>query len=305
MHTVDEVAEAIHNRLSSIDMEMEGETHYTERYNLEWLKNLINASIDPEWGTPGLVSEENRQRIYRAFNVLHRPASKVIRYQLSPEAVTTISTADRPRDSVGVAALRRAEVTVFADEHSIQLSDEETKSTLEEVRDDETLPRLAWEYVSNTFLFKTPLNVVLADHKPERNFVRQLIKPENAQVINAWIKSTDQGFYPIEYAWRKGEHPKRGYFNPDFFIKKDDHILVIESKGDEEIAEPSRENKGKYKYARQHFDTLNQQQSECTYLFHFLTPCDYDKFFKFLRDGNYVSFVSELDVELKGNGESF
>ena len=303
MHTVDEVAEAIYNRLSSIDMETEGETSYAERYNLEWLKALINASIKPEWKTPGLVSEENRQRIYRAFNVLHRPASKVIRYQLNPEAVTTISTADRPRDSVGVAALRRAEVTVFVDEHAFRLSDEEMKPLLEGVRDDETLPRAAWQYVSNVFLFKTPLNVVLADHKPERDFVRQLIKPENAQVIDAWVKSTDRDFYPIEYGWRKGEHPKRGYFNPDFFIKKDDHILVIEIKGDEEIAEPSRENRGKYKYARQHFETLNQQQSECTYLFHFLTPRDYDKFFKFLRDGNYASFVSELDAELEGNGE--
>lgn len=304
MYTVDEVAEAIHHRLGSIDMETEGETNYAERYDLEWLKKLINASINPAWRTPGLVSAENRQRIYRAFNVLHRPAAKVIRYQLNPEAVTTISTADRPRDSVGVASLHRAEVTVFADENSFQVSDEEVKLLLEEVRHDEMLPRAAWQYVDNVFLFKTPLNIVLADHKPERDFVRQLIRPENAQVIEAWIKSTDQGFYPVEYAWRKGEHTRRGFFNPDFFIKKDNHILVIEIKGDEEIVDPSRENKGKYKYAQQHFEILNQQQSECTYLFHFLTPRDYDKFFKFLRDGNYASFVSDLDVALKGNGNS-
>jgi len=194
-------------------------------------------------------------------------------------------------------------VTVFADEHSFRLSDEETQPLLEEVRDDETLPRAAWQYVSNAFLFKTPLNIMLADHKPERDFVRQLIRPENAQVIDAWIKSTDQGFYPIEYAWRKGEHPKRGYFNPDFFVKKGNHILVIEIKGDEEIAEPSPENKGKYKYARQHFRTLNQQQTGCTYLFHFLTLRDYDKFFQKLRDGNYDPFTSALDAALEGNGE--
>jgi type III restriction enzyme len=259
MHTVDEVAEAIHYRLGSIDMETEGETNYAERYNLEWLRALINASIKPDWNTPGLVSEENRQRIYRAFNVLHRPASKVIRYQLNPEAVTAISTTDRPRDSVGVASLQRAQVTVFADEHSLQLSDEEVKLLLEEVQDDEMLPRAAWQYVDSAFLFKTPLNIVLADHKPERDFVRQLIRPENAQAIDAWLKSTDQGFYDIEYAWRKGEHPERGFFNPDFFIKKGDHILVVEIKEDEEIPEPSRENKGKYKHARQHFETLNQQ----------------------------------------------
>ena len=249
------------------------------------------------------VSEENRQRLYAAFGTLQRGAAKRVRYQMTPQAVQTLCTADRPRDSVGLAALRRGEATVFADEQSLKLSEEEIKALLVEVRDDETLPRSAWQYVDNAFLFKTPLNIVLAEHKPERDFVRQLIKPENAAAIDAWIKSTDQGFYAIEYAWRKGEHPKRGYFNPDFFIKKGNDILVIEIKGDEEIDDPSDENKGKYRYARQHFETLNQQQSECRYFFHFLTPRDYDAFFQFLREGNYGSFVSALDAVLGENGQ--
>jgi len=304
MYTVDEVAEDIHNKYGAIDMETGGETAFEQRYPLEWLKELIRKSLERVGETERQVSAENKQRILAAFGVTMRGAAKSVRYQMTPEAIETRSTAGRPRDSAGVASLRRAEVAVFADEQSFQLSDEETELLLEEVRNDEDLPRAAWQYVDNAFLFKTPLNIVLADHKPERDFVKQLIRPENAQVIDAWIKSTDQGFYPIEYAWRRGEHPKRGYFNPDFFIKKGDHVLVIEIKGDEEIAEPSPENKGKYKYARQHFETLNQQQTECTYFFHFLTPRDYDKFFKFLRNGNYDSFVSELDAALEGNGES-
>jgi len=301
---VDEVAEAIHYRLSSIDMETEGETNYAERYNIDWLKALIRESLRRVGETEDRVSEENRQRLYAAFGTLRRGAAKRVRYQMTPNAVVDLSTASRPRDSVGMASLRRGDVTVFADEYSFQLSDEEMIPLLEEVRDDEeTLPRAAWQYVPNAFLFKTPLNIVLANHKPERDFVRQLTKPENAQAIDAWIKSTDRDFYPIEYAWRKGEHPKRGYFNPDFFIKKGNDILVIEIKGDEEIADPSPENKGKYKYARQHFETLNEQQNECTYFFHFLTPRDYDAFFKFLREGRHHAFVSALDAALDENGE--
>lgn len=303
MYTVDEVAEAIHYRLSSIDMETEGTTNYAERYNLDWLKALIRESLRRVGETEDRVSEENRQRLYAAFGTIMRGAAKRVRYQMTPQAVKRFSTADRPRDSVGLAALRRGDVTVFADEHSFRLSDEETVPLLEDVRDDETLPRAAWQYVDNAFLFKTPLNIVLANHKPERDFVRHLIKPENAQHIDAWVKSTDRDFYPIEYAWRKGEHPKRGFFNPDFFIKKGDHILVIEIKEDEEIDDPSPENKGKYRYAQQHFDLLNQQQNECAYFFHFLTPRDYDAFFKFLREGKYDSFVSALDVALGENGE--
>lgn len=303
MYTVDEVAEQIHYRLASIDLETEGQTNYAGRYNLAWLKALIRESLRLVGEPEDRVSEENRQRLYAAFGTLQRGAAKRVRYQMTPQAVQPLSTASRPRDSVGLAALRRGEATVFADERSFALSDEEVKALVAEVRDDETLPRAAWQYVENAYLFKTPLNIVLAERKPERDFVRQLIKPENAAATDAWIKSTDQGFYEIEYAWRKGEHPKRGYFNPDFFIKKGNDILVVEIKGDEEIDDPSDENKGKYRYARQHFETLNQQQSEYRYFFHFLTPRDYDAFFQFLREGNYGSFVSALDAALGENGQ--
>ncbi len=114
--------------------------------------------------------------------------------------------------------------------------------------------------------------------------------------MDAWVKSTDRDFYSIAYSWRKGEHSKRSSFNPDFFIKIDNHILVVEIKGDEEIAEPSDENKAKFKAATQHFKTLNEQQKECAYHFHILTPSNYDTFFSFLRDKNF-SFVSKIDAE--------
>ena len=302
MCTVDEVAEQIYNRLGSIDMENEGQTNYAERYSLDWLKALIRDSLRRVGESEDRVSEENRQRLYAAFGTLHRGAAKRVRYQMTPQAVKRLNTADRPRDSIGLSSLPGGEVSIFADERAFQLSDEEVRLLLEEARDDESLPRAAWQYVDNAYLFKTPLNIVLAERRPERDFVRQLLKPENATAIDAWIKSTDQGFYEFEYAWRKGEHPKRGYFNPDFFIKKGNDILVIEIKGDEEIDDPSDENKGKYRYARQHFETLNQQQEESRYFFHFLTPRDYDAFFQFVREGNYEAFVSTLDAVLEENG---
>lgn len=299
MFTVEDVAEQIYNRIKSIDLET-GVTQYAKRYNLEWLKSLIRASIKPEWKTPNLISEENRQLLYRSFHVLHRQASRVVRYRLSPNPVKTFSTAERKRDGVGLGALKRDEVTIFWDDDSLSASDEETRANLGAVLDDEDLRISAWHHVPNTFDFKTPLNVVIADHKPERDFIRELVKEENADAIDAWIKSTDQDFYKIDYVWRKGEHPKPGTFNPDFFIKQDKHILVIEIKGNEEIIEPSDENKGKFRAASQHFETLNSMQSEYEYHFHFLTKSDYDKFFKFLREKNY-SFVSKLDVALEDN----
>jgi len=303
MYTVNEVAEDIHNKYGAIDMETEGETAFEQQYPLEWLKGLIRNSLSRVGEAEDQVSAENKQKILAAFGVTMRGAAKRVRYQMTPRVVEALSTADRPRDSVGFAALRRGDVRVFWDEFSQSLSDEEAQQHLQEALNDWELERSLVE-VSNAYLFKTPLNIVIANHEPEYRFVRKVLRQENATVIDAWIKSTDQSFYPIEYAWRKGEHPKRGFFNPDFFIKKGNHILVIEIKGDEEIAEPSPENKGKYRYARQHFEELNQQQGECTYLFNFLTPRDYDTFFKFLREGNYEAFVSNLDAALEGNGEA-
>jgi type III restriction enzyme len=300
MFTVDEVAEQMHNRLQSIDLET-GTTNYATRYDLDWLRALIRESLRRVGESSDSVSEENRQRLYRAFNVLHRGSSKTVRYRMSPNAIVPVPTANRQRDSIGISALRREDTTLFLDDSSMDLSDEDSRTVLQTAMNDESLPRSAWQKVENTYHFKTPLNVVIADHKPEREFVRRLIRPENSTVIDAWIKSTDRDFYPIEYAWRKGEHPKRGFFNPDFFIKVGSHIVVVEIKGDEELVEPSDENKGKFKAARQHFETLNTQQSECVYHFHFLTPTDYDTFFQFLRDGNYT-FVSRLDAALGENG---
>ena len=304
MFSIDEIAEQLQNRFKSIDMETaetNNPTNYSDKYKHHWLKKLITDSLHRIGERSNQVGDENRQRIYQAFGVIHRPAAKAVRYKMSPKALIEIHTRDRNRNSVGFASIKRAEATIFWDDLSKKLSDEDSVNFLNEIDEDETLPRSAMEKIDNTFNFKTPLNVIIADHKPERLFVRELIKSENSKVVDSWLKSTDQDFYPIEYAWRKGEHPKRGRFNPDFFIKINKNILVIEIKGDEEIREPSDENKAKYKAGKTHFKTLNKQQDKLKYYFNFLTPEDYDYYFDHLRNGNF-NFSSKLDAELEKNG---
>ncbi len=306
MFSVEEIAEQLHNRFKSIDMEMaetENPTNYTGKYTIDWLKKLIRNSLNRISEKENMVSDENRQRIYQAFGVLHRPAAKAVRYKMTPNALEIIETKNRRKNSAGFAPIRRGEITIFWDENSKKLCDEKDVKfieELEELRDE--LPGGAMQEIPNAYNFKTPLGVVIADHKPERLFVRELIKPENSKIIDNWLKSTDQDFYPIEYSWRKGEHPKRGRFNPDFFIRVDKNILVVEIKGNEEINEPSDENKGKYKAAKRHFTILNEQQSELNYFFNFLTPEDYDYYFGQLRREDF-KFVSKLDAELEKNRE--
>ena len=82
-----------------------------------------------------------------------------MRYVSKPNELVNLSTSQRRRDSVNVSALRRGDATVFADEDSAAMSDEETRQVLAEVLDDESLPRSSVEEVANKFYFKTPLNI--------------------------------------------------------------------------------------------------------------------------------------------------
>ncbi|MBN1348440.1 hypothetical protein JXJ21_03460, partial [candidate division KSB1 bacterium] len=304
MFSIDEIAEQLHNRFKSIDMETaesKNPTNYAEKYGLDWLKKLIRNSLDRIGESGDQISDENRQKIYQAFGVIHRSAAKAVRYRMSPKAFIEVDTKNRNRNSVGYAAIKRGDATLFFDDLALKLSDEESITFIKDLEQDDLRPVSAMEKIDNIYNFKSPLNLAISDHKPERLFIKRLIAQENSKAIDSWLKSTDQDFYPIEYSWKKGEHPKRGTFNPDFFIKIGDNILVIEIKGDEEIREPSDENKAKYKAAKTHFKTLNEQQDKLKYFFNFLTPEDYDYYFDYLRNGNF-SFSSKLDAELQKNG---
>jgi len=304
MFSIDEISEQLHNRFKSIDMETaetENTTNYSEKYNLDWLKKIIKNSLDRIGESGDQISDENRQKIYQAFGVIHRVAAKAVRYRMKPKALIEVNTKDRNRNNVGYAAIKRGNATIFYDDLTFKVSDEESINFITDLEKDESRPVSAMERIDNIYNFNTPLNVAISDHKPERLFIRRLVTQENAKVIDSWLKSTDQDFYPIEYSWKKGEHPKRGRFNPDFFIKINNNILVAEIKGDEEIKEPSDENNAKYKAAKNHFNILNKQQEKLKYYFNFLTPEDYDYYFNHLRNSNF-NFSSKLDAELEKNG---
>ena len=107
------------------------------------------------------------------------------------------------------------------------------------------------------------------------------------------------GFYSIEYSYKQHSHTKVGSFNPDFIIKLDkdyDTYLFIEIKDD---GDDSVENKGKNKAAKEHFKLLNEKLSingtKEKYIFHFLSPNDYEIFFDYLRADKLDTFVSGLD----------
>ena len=296
MYTAEDVTQTVYNRYKSWDMD-EG-TNYAQNYSFDKISTIIKNSLRKIGEKGELVSQENKQKILQAFGVVRRKKSKSLRYKIEAENLFLIDTAEIKKNSLGIGALRR-DSSIFYDDYSLKIGEDDDKKLLKEIIEmfeDGQLHSASLIKIGNIFNFKTPLNIVLASHKPERDFIKRLISEENTKKIDMWIKSLDVGFYSIEYSWRKGEHPKQGSFNPDFFIKMGRDILIVEIKADIDI---SKENKAKLKYARQHFNRLNKLQSEYRYYFKFLSPLSYDLFFQVLREGKYKTFKSKFEAEIE------
>jgi type III restriction enzyme len=312
--TVEEVAEQMFQKLKSIDEESKDaadpndRTSYAKRFPLAKCEEIVRASLKHAKIKSGKITDENRQKFWQALGTLRRKSAKRVVYKLSPRLLVRMNTGDRQDESCSAAELRRGSKTVFyAPGCESTLVDEQREFFREVDDDDEDFVRGRIR-VEKSVDFKTPANLVIADATPERKFVRELTEHENALKIDAWLKNTPMGFYSVEYAWKKGNKPKRGEFSPDFFIKQGDSVCVVEVKGDEEITDPGAENLKKHEYATEHFNRLNdwleKEKIPTRYQFNMISPKSYNVFFQKLREGGLAGFRSELDVAVARGGNN-
>lgn len=305
---VDEVAEEMFQRLKSIDDESrEAEdsndrTNYAKKFPFEKCEVVVRESLKRARIKSGRITDDNRQKFLQALGPLRRKAAKRVVYKVSPKALVALSTTQRQAEGCSAAELRRSSKTVFYTKGCEETLVDEQREFFREVEDPDGDFRGGREEVANTADFKTPSNLVIADAMPERKFVRLLTTREHSARLDAWLKNTPVGFYSIEYAWKKGEHPKRGEFSPDFFLKQGDRIFVLEVKGDEEIRDPSPENVKKHTYASEHFERLTEwlgrDKSSVCYQFNMISPKSFNVFFQKLREGELATFRSDLDVAM-------
>lgn len=308
--SVDEIIDKIYDELQvrfdegkilNIDVEQYSKNNLPKREVIEnlILKSMEKVGIKKE---DGLI-QKNRTKILQSFGTLLRKASKTVVIEKKINDLTTISTKDLVNESLAIGNLRRDYSVFFTNNWKNEILNEDQQKIFEQVIEDETLPRQAIKEL-NEFLFKTPVNIVFTNAKPERDFVDYLCKKEIAEKIECWIKSRDRGFYQIEFSWRKANHQKIGNFNPDFIIKvlKDDfeYFIVVENKSDKD---DSDENKAKYKYAKEHFERLNkkleEQEIKQKYIFHFLSPNGYTTFFEYFKNGTLLEGQDKFRCELE------
>ncbi len=239
----------------------------------------------------GVLTEDNANRIFRAFQTLFRMRGSTIVFDRKVKKPKKMGTKDLERESMAVGAIKHGATIFYSDQFEKECAPEQVE-ILKDVVADESLPRSASKEV-NHYCFKTPVSVILTKQEPERKFVEAITGSKACEKIDAWIKSRDQNFYSIEYSWRKGEHPTQANFNPDFFLKFGGNIVVVEIKAD---GDDSDENKAKYRWAKQHFEMLNDELEKVNikqrYFFHFLSPSSYSEFVEYVLDGRL--FKSEF-----------
>jgi type III restriction enzyme len=298
MYSVDRVVNDIHNKLAEFDDEIG--TDYSKQLDRAKLKRDIERALEKIGDKTGMVSEGNKNRIERAFDVLKREATGTTVIERQSEKPFVINTSRMPSTSVKISDFKKNKAMIYVEE-SVRLSKKDDIELVEEAKRNSTYDNVI---EANKHLFKCPLNLVILSHGNERDFGRYLVTKEYATKMDAWVKSVDKGFYAVPYLYRAGSpssiargggHQKEANFNPDFFIKIGKNILVVEIKGDEDVTEV---NRGKLKYARKHFEEINKKQSKFRYYFKFLSPQDYGPFFDSVRSGTYKEYVSNLEAEL-------
>jgi type III restriction enzyme len=310
--TIDEVVNKIFSELHLREWEGKILKLPTGNYSKENLPpkdeitKIIRKSMDDVGIRGDRLTEINKIKIESSFNTLLRRTGKTTFYDRKAKEPYLVCTRNIERESMAVGNLRHNSTVFYSSNYASELQTE-TLEIMGAMLEDITFPRSAANVV-NSFLFKTPFDLVFVKYEPERKFIDRLCRPDYAQKIDAWVKNRDVGFYPVEYSITSigGKHSKTQGFNPDFFIRvtQNDktHFFVIEIKVDGDVDD---ENKAKLKYGRQHFEDLNKELAEQSinqvYHFHFLSPNSYDAFFSSMKSGGLFEdkFRSDLEDKLE------
>ena len=295
--SIDEIAETLYFRFSDLE-----DTNLIQEYQNLWpvnrIKKMILTSLKNSGNT--VITKHLKNKFLSSMNVIFREGSKSVSYDTQPSEFFNIKTSQLPKVTNDLLAFKKNKVLFYTDELKNSLDDDLSINSFADLTD--TLNGYKYEKVTNKYNFKTPQFGITVSSSPEVLFLKKLISPEIAVIIDSFIKSTDTKFYYFDYSWKKGSHQKNGQFNPDWFIKQGDTYIIVDTKDDLQISDPDSENIGKNKAANRHFQLINEHyasiSSSIRYKFTFLTPKNYNIFFEKLINMNIMNFKSELDVKL-------
>lgn len=287
-----------------------------EKWPKSRIRTLIKDALKAGGYDDTFLSRENLSLVQQAFGPLFRDVDREhLRMANKAKALITVDYREAMRQSFSESRVKESGAVYHVDGDAKPFNKDETHLWEQYCKwvqiakiDDSALHDDAREIVARIWQvdstrFKTPVNVLYASHKPERQFSELLF--ENSVLIEAFIKPPDRGCYSFPYSYKPAKtgktHAVNEFFNPDFFLRlKDSHdVLVVEIKQD---GDDSNRNKAKHRDGKAHFERLNAALEEAgepwRYHFYFLSPEDYTGFFDRIRDGKFKGWYSGLMVEL-------
>jgi type III restriction enzyme len=284
--TIQDAAISVFSMLRAFELEQD--KNIAGRYSIDAIKEIITKNLhNPK---DNYLSVDNLNRVKNAFRKLYDSGGETVFYKNKIEEIFQIKTADLPISHTnGSALIKGSTGKLFYKEGYENTLDEAQSVVFAEMIDTDD-----YELVRNDKM-KTPMLGVVTNYAPEKKFLNLLLKSQYEIFYDSFIKSTDRGFYSVPYSFKKGTHMKYLSFNPDFFIKKANQILVVEIKGDQEDANESR---AKLRDAIVHFSELNLRQNEFEYIFLMLGPKDYENFFAGLSSDSVKKYQSSLMEKL-------
>lgn len=297
--TVQEMANILYSRFEDLE-DREYVSEYQNLWPVSKIQNMIEESLEKSGNTH--ITKSLKNRFLSSMNVIFRDESKVVTYDIEPKEYFEVSTKTLPKNTSDISGFKESKVLFYSsDLEKNLLNDRASLDTFKELTD--TSNGYKYKYIDNKYNFKTPQFGIVTTGNPEKEFLDRLTtNMEVVKNIDSFVKSDDMNFYSIDYSWQKGSHHKNGQFNPDWFIKQGDNIIAVEIKDDSQISDPDAENIGKNKAAIKHFELLNEysltNDNPTRYKFTFLTPKDFDIFFKKLTEKDVMNYKSQLDVKL-------
>ncbi|MGE9833899.1 DEAD/DEAH box helicase [Streptococcus orisratti] len=297
--TVQEMANILYSRFEDLE-DREYVSEYQNIWSVSKIQKMIEESLEKSGNTH--ITKSLKNRFLSSMNVIFRDESKVVTYDIEPKEYFEVSTRTLPKNTSDISGFKVSKVLFYSSDLEENLvNDRASLDTFKELTD--TSNGYKYKYIDNKYNFKTPQFGIVTTGNPEKEFLDRLTtNTEVVKNIDSFIKSDDMNFYSIDYSWQKGSHYKNGQFNPDWFIKQGDNIIVVEIKDDSQISDPDAENIGKNKAATKHFELVNEysltNDNPIRYKFTFLTPKDFDIFFKKLTEKDVMNYKSQLDVKL-------
>lgn len=299
LFSVEEMANILYSRFEDLE-----DSEYVTEYQNKWPISSIRSMVEESLRKSGnkYITKRLKDAFLKSMSTIFRYGSKVVTYDIEPQEYYIVSTAKLPKNTSDISGFKMNKVLFYiSDLEDSLIQDKASLETFKELTDSSN--GYKFKQIDNKYNFKTPQFGIVTTGDPEKEFLMALTTDvELINSIDSFIKSDDMNFYSIDYSWKKGTHTKNGQFNPDWFIKQGDNIIVVEVKDDSQLSDPDVENIGKNKAATKHFELLNEysknNNSLTRYIFTFLTPKDFDIFFKRLIEKDVMNFKSRLDVKL-------